>query len=74
MTLAALTRKQLDVARLVADGHSDKRIASLLSISEGTVGYRVAAIVRRWRLDPTRNIRVQITRAVMTNLGKRLVV
>lgn len=74
MSTGDLTRKQLDVAKLVAAGYSDKRIAALLSISEGTVAYRISAIMRQWRLDPSRNVRVQITRVVLSNLGKRLVV
>lgn len=56
-----LTPKQLRVARLVAEGLTDKLIAAELSISEHTVAYHVSQIVKRWELDVSLNVRVQIT-------------
>lgn len=42
----SLTRRQRDVLRLIAAGHSTKRIASQLKISVGTVKAHTAAIFR----------------------------
>lgn len=57
----SLTSRQEQVARYVAIGFSDARIAAALEISEGTVSYHIGQIKAAWHLDPTRNIRVQIT-------------
>ncbi|MEO5337189.1 MAG: response regulator transcription factor [Magnetospirillum sp. WYHS-4] len=40
-----LTRRQLDVLRLMADGRSNKEIARLLDIAEGTVKIHVSAVM-----------------------------
>jgi DNA-binding NarL/FixJ family response regulator len=56
-----LTHRQAQVARYVAIGFSDKRIAEALGIHKETVGYHVGQIVKAWKLDPSLNIRVQIT-------------
>lgn len=55
-----LTKRQEQVARYVAIGWTDKRIAQALGVCEETVGYHVGKIVLAWGLDPNLNIRVQI--------------
>jgi DNA-binding NarL/FixJ family response regulator len=42
-----LTRRELDVLRLLADGHSNKSIADSLVISDGTVKFHVNSILRK---------------------------
>jgi DNA-binding NarL/FixJ family response regulator len=56
-----LTDRQLQVARLIADGLPDKEIARRLHIEEQTVRFHVWRITRVWRLSDQLNIRVQIT-------------
>jgi DNA-binding CsgD family transcriptional regulator len=45
-----LTRRELDVMRLLADGNSNKRIAEALVISDGTVKFHVNSILRKLRV------------------------
>lgn len=45
-----LTRRELDVLRLLADGHSNHRIAELLVVSEATVKFHVNGIMRKLRV------------------------
>jgi DNA-binding CsgD family transcriptional regulator len=45
-----LTRRELDVLRLVADGHSNRAIAQALVISDGTVKFHVNGILRKLRV------------------------
>jgi len=45
-----LTRRELDVLRLVADGQSNKAIAEALVISDGTVKFHVNSILRKLRV------------------------
>ena len=40
-----LTRRQLDVLRLMAEGRSNKEIARILDIAEGTVKIHVSAVI-----------------------------
>lgn len=47
---AVLTRRQWEVAALVAQGYSNKEIAAKLVLSPGTVANHVEAILRRLRL------------------------
>jgi DNA-binding CsgD family transcriptional regulator len=42
-----LTRRELDVLRLLADGRSNKAIAQMLVISDGTVKFHVNSILRK---------------------------
>jgi DNA-binding NarL/FixJ family response regulator len=42
-----LTRRELDVLRLLADGHTNKAIADALVISDGTVKFHVNSILRK---------------------------
>ncbi len=43
---AALTRRQRDVLELIVDGRSNKEIARILALGEGTVKVHVAALLR----------------------------
>jgi LuxR family transcriptional regulator, regulator of acetate metabolism len=45
-----LTRRELDVLRLLADGKSNKAIAEVLVISDGTVKFHVNSILRKLRV------------------------
>jgi LuxR family transcriptional regulator, regulator of acetate metabolism len=45
-----LTRRELDVLRLLADGKSNKAIAEALVISDGTVKFHVNSILRKLRV------------------------
>jgi len=45
-----LTRRELDVLRLLAEGNSNKRIAEALVISDGTVKFHVNSILRKLRV------------------------
>jgi DNA-binding CsgD family transcriptional regulator len=45
-----LTRRELDVLRLLAEGRSNRRIAEALVISEGTVKFHVNSILRKLRV------------------------
>jgi DNA-binding CsgD family transcriptional regulator len=45
-----LTRRELDVLRLLADGNSNKAIAEVLVISDGTVKFHVNSILRKLRV------------------------
>jgi two-component system nitrate/nitrite response regulator NarL len=47
----ALTRRELDVARLVAQGFSNKVVAAKLSITEGTVKLHVHHVYEKLRID-----------------------
>jgi len=51
MTTFPLSPRELEVLGLMVDGHANKEIADLLSISEGTVKTHVVAILRK--LDAT---------------------
>ena len=51
MTTFALSPRELEVLRLMVDGHANKKIADLLSVSEGTIKTHVVAILRK--LDAT---------------------
>jgi DNA-binding NarL/FixJ family response regulator len=60
-----LTDQERDVARLIADGHSDKEIAAAIRRSDKRVDQIKAQLARKLRLDRCRNLRTQITRAVV---------
>jgi LuxR family transcriptional regulator, regulator of acetate metabolism len=46
-----LTRRELDVLRLLADGKSNKAIAEALVISDGTVKFHVNSLLRKLRVS-----------------------
>jgi DNA-binding NarL/FixJ family response regulator len=50
MVKLELTQRQHDVAELVACGHSNKSIARLLNITEGTVKAHLNAIYMRLQI------------------------
>lgn len=58
-----LTTRQTEVLRLVADGHPDKEIASLLCISEKTVEFHKANIRKQLSLRST----AELTRFAIRN-------
>jgi len=62
---ALLTGRQLDVARLVADGFANKQIADRLFLSERTVETHITNILNKLGL----NSRTQISRW-MTDLNE----
>ncbi len=47
MSITALTSRELEVLRVMADGKSNKEIAKALGITEGTVKSHVNAIMRK---------------------------
>jgi DNA-binding NarL/FixJ family response regulator len=53
------------VAARVADGDTDKQIATALRIEVETVRYHIRRLCAEWAIDRTRNIRVQITRRLL---------
>jgi DNA-binding NarL/FixJ family response regulator len=44
---AALTRRELDVLRMVANGHGNREIAELLVLAEGTVKNHISSILAK---------------------------
>ena len=46
-----LTPRQLDVLRLLGQGHSNKGIARVLKLAEGTVKLHISAILRALGVD-----------------------
>lgn len=62
---AVLSRRQCEVAILVADGYCDKEIAKRLGISNSSIPTYVKRIARKLGCDEFRNSRIQITRAVI---------
>lgn len=58
------------VAELVAEGLTDKQIGGRLNLSAKTVRYHIYRLRDDWQLDKRRNIRVQITRYVLTHPDK----
>jgi DNA-binding NarL/FixJ family response regulator len=55
--MQALTQRESEVARLVADGYSNKEVGNRLSISEQTVKNHIQSIFRKLDL----NNRVELT-------------
>lgn len=69
--LSLLTNRKQAIARYVAQGFSDKRIAAMTGLSSETVAYHLKGIARIWRLDAAKNIRVQITHRVMLGVESK---
>jgi DNA-binding CsgD family transcriptional regulator len=60
-----LTAQETEVARLVADGHSNRQVAGLLFISENTVQYHLRKIFRKIGVSSrTQLARVVLDRAI----------
>lgn len=57
-----LTDRQRQVAQLVAEGLSDKEIATALGVCERRVRQIIGRLVVLLELDPMRNTRVQLAR------------
>lgn len=64
MTQNGLTPQQARVAMMVANGNTDKQIASALAIHVQTVRFHIRRIAARWNLDPKRVTRIQIAQRV----------
>ncbi len=58
--MAPLTEQQLRVATLVAEGYTDRQIATQLRVTPQRVGQMVRSIARRLDVDDERDVRVQI--------------
>ena len=56
--MADLTKRQLEVVRLVAQGHSDKSVARELGIAPKTVQAHLDVVASRLPGDGTRRMRV----------------
>jgi non-specific serine/threonine protein kinase len=61
--LVPLTRRELEVARLLAEGHTDRQIADVLFLSVRTVGVHVHHILRKLELQS----RVQVAGWLASN-------
>lgn len=51
MKIYPLSERQTEIALLVANGYSNKKIASLLTISHATVQNHIGNITRKLKLD-----------------------
>jgi DNA-binding NarL/FixJ family response regulator len=47
LTRARLTRREIEILRLVAEGYSNRRLAELLSVSEPTVKFHLTNVYRK---------------------------
>lgn len=63
--LPQLSPRQNAVAQLVADGFSDKQIATRLNLAPRSVHVYITRIAKKLGADGMLNTRVQITRAVI---------
>lgn len=60
MSLRRLSAREMEVARLIADGYTNKQIVATLGISKQRVSQIVNHIAELWELDCARDIRIQI--------------
>jgi len=60
--MQALTRREYEIAQLVATGYSNRRIADRLSISEQTVKNHIQSIFRKLALSNRVELTIRITR------------
>lgn len=60
-----LSRQEVNVAMLVADGYSDKQIEAMLNISHNAVRIYIDRVRKKWELAKDRNVRTEITRIVV---------
>lgn len=64
--LTLLSSRQREVAELISDGATDKDIECRLGLSNGGVRAHIGDIAERLSLDRSKNLRAQITAAVIT--------
>ena len=61
-----LTARELDVLRLIRDGHRNKQIADQLSIAETTVNFHIKNLVDKLRAnDRTHAVTIAIRRGLI---------
>jgi len=60
--MQALTQREYEIARLVAAGNSNRRIADRLDISEQTVKNHIQSIFRKLALSNRVELTIRITR------------
>jgi DNA-binding NarL/FixJ family response regulator len=62
----ALTARELDVLRLIRDGHRNKQIADLLSIAETTVNFHIKNLVDKLQAnDRTHAVTIAVRRGIL---------
>jgi DNA-binding NarL/FixJ family response regulator len=66
--LSLLTDRKQSVARYVAQGFSDKQIAAMMGLSPETIDHHIRGIKKIWRLDGSRNTRIQIAQRVFLEI------
>jgi DNA-binding NarL/FixJ family response regulator len=60
-SLDILTQSELEIVRLVAQGKSNKEIASIIYISEGTVRNRLTVIYKKLNVNGRIELAVTVT-------------
>jgi DNA-binding NarL/FixJ family response regulator len=61
-----LTSRELEVLRLIRDGHRNKQIADKLSISEGTVNFHIKNLVEKLQAnDRTHAVTIALRRGIL---------
>lgn len=68
--LKRLSHRQIEVAWMIADHHSDKHIAEQLGLNPRTVCTYVHRIAKRLDLNRSKNLRTQITTLVVLAWAK----
>lgn len=58
--MISLSPRKQRIAQMVAESATNKQIAAAVGIGERRVEDHLAGIARIWRLDRSRNLRVQI--------------
>lgn len=62
----SLTAREIEVLRLVADGKSNKEIAALLSVTEGTIKSHMASVLQKLdAADRTQAVTVALRRGIL---------
>lgn len=62
MRIHGLTPHQYNIAERIARGDTDKSIRKELSIRQPTLRFHVARIALAWRIDASKNLRVEIAK------------
>jgi DNA-binding NarL/FixJ family response regulator len=61
-----LTPREIEVLQLIRDGHKNKQVADLLSISENTVNFHIKNIVQKLRAnDRTHAVMIAVRRGLL---------